>query len=59
MGVNRAGFAIIDNAATEEASKQEIIRRYYRYSCEYALGFADSETVQRVELFIRDFQLET
>jgi uncharacterized protein (UPF0371 family) len=58
MGVNRAGFAIIDNAATEEASKQEIIRRYFRYCCEYALGFAEIETVQRVELFIRDFQLE-
>ena len=58
MGVNRAGFAIVDNGATEEASKDEIIRRYYRYCCEYALGFADSETVQRVELFIRDFKLE-
>jgi uncharacterized protein (UPF0371 family) len=58
MGVNRCGFAIIDDAVTQEASKQEIIRRYFRYRCEYAMGFADKGTVQRVELFIKDFHLE-
>ncbi len=36
MGVNRAGYAIADDAAAREAAKQEIIRRYFRYSCEYA-----------------------
>jgi uncharacterized protein (UPF0371 family) len=58
MGVNRAGFAITDDEVTKEASKQEIIRRYFRYRCEYAMGFADRETVQRVELFIKDFGLK-
>jgi uncharacterized protein (UPF0371 family) len=58
MGVNRAGFAITDDEVTREASKQEIIRRYFRYRCEYAMGFADKETVQRVELFIKDFDLK-
>ncbi len=58
MGVNRAGFAIIDDAVTREAAKQEILRRYYRYRCEYAMGFADRETVQRVELFMKDFRLQ-
>ena len=58
MGVNRCGFAITDDEVTKEAAKQEIIRRYFRYRCEYAMGFADSETVQRVELFIKDFNLE-
>jgi uncharacterized protein (UPF0371 family) len=58
MGVNRAGFAITDDEVTREASKQEIIRRYFRYRCEYAMGFADRETVQRVELFIKDFGLK-
>jgi uncharacterized protein (UPF0371 family) len=57
MGVNRAGFAIVDDAAVQEAAKQEIIRRYFRYQCEYAMGFADKETVQRVELFLRTFNL--
>ncbi|RJR25904.1 MAG: DUF1846 domain-containing protein [Desulfobacteraceae bacterium] len=58
MGVNRAGFAITNDEAAREASKQEIIRRYFRYRCEYAMGFADKETAQRVELFINDFHLQ-
>ncbi|MBN2284485.1 MAG: DUF1846 domain-containing protein [Deltaproteobacteria bacterium] len=58
MGVNRAGFAVIDDATTCEAAKQEVIRRFFRYRCEYAMGFTDRETVQRVELFIKNFDLE-
>lgn len=58
MGVNRCGFAIIDDGVTREAAKQEIIRRYFRYRCEYAMGFTDRDTVQRVELFIKDFNLD-
>jgi uncharacterized protein (UPF0371 family) len=57
MGVNRCGFAITDDDVTKEAAKQEIIRRYFRYRCEYVMGFTDKETVQRVELFIKDFNL--
>jgi uncharacterized protein (UPF0371 family) len=57
MGVNQAGFAIIDDAAAREAAKQEIIRRYFRYRCEYRMGFANKETVQKVELFMKDFNL--
>ncbi|MBN1380637.1 MAG: DUF1846 domain-containing protein [Deltaproteobacteria bacterium] len=58
MGVNRAGFAITDDEITQEASKQEIIRRFFRYRCEYAMGFADKGTVQRAELFVKDFNLK-
>ena len=58
MGVNCCGFAIVDDAAAQEAAKQEVIRRYFRYRCEYAIGLAERETVQRVELFIKDFHLE-
>ena len=58
MGVNRVGFAITDDDLTMEAAKQEVIRRYFRYRCEYVMGFTDKETVQRVELFIRDFNLK-
>jgi len=57
MGVNRAGFAIVDAAAVQEAAKQELLRRYFRYQCEYAMGLADKDTVQRVELFVRNFNL--
>ncbi len=57
MGVNRAGFAITDDEIVREASRQEVIRRYFRYQCEYAMGFTDKETVQRVELLINDFDI--
>jgi len=49
MGVNRAGFAIDDDEAVRAAATQEIIRRYFRYHCEYAMGFATRETVDRIE----------
>ena len=58
MGVNRAGFAIIDDAVVREAAAQEIIRRYFRYACEYAMGLAEKETVQKVELLIEDLNLK-
>lgn len=57
MGVNRAGFGIIDNEAVQAAAKQEVIRRYFRYACEYALGFTDKETVQRVELLLDELSV--
>ena len=57
MGVNRAGYAIADDAAAHEAAKQEIIRRYFRYSCEYASGQADTETVRRVEALMEEYRV--
>ena len=54
MGVNRAGFGITDDEAVKEAAKQEIIRRYFRYACEYAMGFVDKETEQRVQLLMEE-----
>jgi uncharacterized protein (UPF0371 family) len=57
MGVNRAGFAVTDDEVVGEASRQEVIRRYFRYRCEYVMGLTDKETVQRVELFVRNFGL--
>lgn len=54
MGVNRAGLGIVEDGAVREAAIQEIIRRYFRYACEYVFGFVDKETVQRVELLLED-----
>ncbi|MEW6441579.1 MAG: DUF1846 domain-containing protein [bacterium] len=58
MGVNRAGFSIIDDAACREASRQEIIRRRFRARCEYAMGFAEEETVKRTELLMGELGLK-
>ncbi len=57
MGVNRAGFAIVNDEQTREASIHEVIRRYFRYRCEYAMGLTSRDTVQRVELLIEDFNV--
>jgi len=54
MGVNRAGFAISDDDAVRHAATQEVIRRYLRYSCEYAMGLATGETVERAELLMKE-----
>ncbi|MCX6133039.1 MAG: DUF1846 domain-containing protein [Ignavibacteriales bacterium] len=54
MGVNRAGFGIIDDGAVRFAATQEVIRRYFRYACEYAMGLTDKGTVQRAELLMNE-----
>jgi len=58
MGVNRAGFCIVDDKVVREAAKQEIVRRYFRYKCEYVMGFADKETVQKVELLMEEMNIK-
>ena len=58
MGVNRAGFGIIDDTVVQAAAKQEIIRRYFRYKCEYAMGFVDKETVDRAKLIVEEIGMK-
>ncbi|MBD3350790.1 MAG: DUF1846 family protein [Candidatus Lokiarchaeota archaeon] len=57
MGVNRAGFAIIDDNIVRKACKQELIRRFLRYRCEYAMGLTERKTVQRSELLMKELNL--
>lgn len=54
MGVNRAGFGVVNDGAVQAAARQEIIRRHFRYACEYMLGLVDHETARRAELLMRD-----
>ena len=54
MGVNKVGFAIIDDDVVKNASKMEVIRRYLRCNVEYVMGFADKESVQRVSLLMNE-----
>ncbi len=54
MGVNRAGFGIFDDAVVREAAVQEVIRRFFRYQCEYAMGVVDKDTVERLRLFMEN-----
>ncbi len=57
MGVNRAGFGIVDDDAVREAGEQEIVRRYFRYDCEALIGLVERDSVQRIELLMDDLGL--
>ncbi len=54
MGVNRAGFGIVDDQIVQEAARQELIRRYFRYNAEYVLGIEKKETVDRVMFLMEE-----
>ena len=49
MGVNMVGFAIINDAAACEASKQEVIRRYYQARKNVYLGKFQDDTITKEE----------
>lgn len=48
MGVNMAGYAICDDEVTREASKQEIIRRYFNALCDLKMGRGKQEAVDKI-----------
>ncbi len=58
MGVNRAGFSIIDDAVCREAANQEIIRRYLIALCDYKKGKINEESVSRCKLLVDDLSLK-
>ena len=54
MGVNMAGNCIIDDEICRNASRQEIIRRYYQALCEQKKDVMGArETVYKLELLMR------
>jgi len=58
MGVNRAGFGITDDEVVQEAAKQEVIRRFFRYTYEYAMGFVEKDTFERVEILMEKLSVK-
>ena len=54
MGVNRAGFGIIDDEICREAAKQEIVRRYLIAECSYRKGSIDASTLERCKLLMEE-----
>lgn len=53
MGVNMAGNCIIDDEACKEASRQEIIRRYYKSMNALASGNGKEEEAFKIELLLK------
>ena len=58
MGVNRIGFGIIDDEVVREASKQEVIRRAFRYMTDFALGTTDRDSVARADSLMQKLGLK-
>ena len=53
MGVNMAGRCIVDDDVCCEASRQEIIRRYYHALCDREKGKENQAEIYRLELIMR------
>lgn len=53
MGVNMAGNCIIDDEACQEASRQEIIRRYYNAMAARKTGRSSESEVFKLELLMK------
>ena len=59
MGVNMAGNCIIDDEACREASRQEIIRRYYDAVVGVANGKRQQEEVNKIQLLMSREKIST
>lgn len=58
MGVNMVGEAIINDRICREASKQEIIYRYYTALCDYKLGKVSKQQLNKLENLINQLNLK-
>ena len=52
MGVNMAGNCICDDEVCQEASKQEIIRRYYQTMARFLSGSCSRDEAYKIELLM-------
>ena len=57
MGVNMAGYCIVDDDVTQEASKQEIIRCYYAALLEVRKGKLGKEVISKIEILMQRMQI--
>ncbi len=53
MGVNMVGNCIIDDEVCKNASRQEILRRYYTGLCDQKQGKADDNQILKLELLMK------
>ena len=59
MGVNMVGFCISNDEACREASKQEIIRRYYEALNRLAEGDGNEDEVNKIALLFKQAGIST
>ena len=59
MGVNMAGNCIIDDEVCRDASRQEIIRRYYQALCDKKRGIDSKNIIYKLELLMKQAGIST
>ena len=59
MGVNMAGFCIVDDAVCRDASNREILRRYYTAAVDRVRGNCDDDTLRKLELLMKQAGIGT
>ena len=59
MGVNMVGHCILDDAVVCEASKMEVVRRYYDTLCRKRNGTADGEEIYKLEIIMNQLGIDT
>lgn len=57
MGVNMAGFAIVNNEAAIKTSKNEIIRRFLDAKCSYKLGKEKHDSLDKLQLIMNGLSI--
>ena len=57
MGVNMAGNCIFDDEAVSDASRREIVRRYYQAMCDLRTGRGEESAVAKIELLMNKAEI--
>ncbi len=58
MGVNMAGYAISDLKLCEDASRQEIIRRFYDAACQHKQGVLKDSALLKIQTLVNELKLK-
>jgi uncharacterized protein (UPF0371 family) len=58
MGVSKAKFGIVDDEAVRVASRQEVVRRYFRHKKENILGIVEKGVVDKIEKLMGELGID-
>ncbi|WP_416335103.1 DUF1846 domain-containing protein [Anaerococcus sp. DFU013_CI05] len=58
MGVNMVGFCIVDEEAAIEASKEEIIRRYYNALVDYRFAKESYSSIEKIQTLMSNLDIK-
>ena len=58
MGVNMIGYCITDNEVVENASKKEIVRRYFNELNNYKMGLCDEDTYKKIKNIMDNINID-